>query len=76
MWAFSDEAVRRSDRNGQLDSDKFNAPDGIVGPYREREGSVYTVREVWAPIQFRQLLIVQGMHRTSCCRSLQKQRPG
>lgn len=26
MWAFSDEAVRRSDRNGQLDSDKFNAP--------------------------------------------------
>ena len=57
MWAFSDEAVRRSDRNGQLDSDKFNAPDGIVGPYREREGSVYTVREVWAPIQFRQLYI-------------------
>ena len=35
MWAFSDEAVRRSDHNGQLDSDKFNAPDGIVGPYRE-----------------------------------------
>ena len=40
-----------------MDSDKFNAPDGIVGPYREREGSVYTVREVWAPIQFRQLYI-------------------
>lgn len=57
MWAFSDEAVRRTDRGGQLDSDRFNAPDGIVGPYREREGSVYTVREVWAPIQFRQLYI-------------------
>lgn len=57
MWAFSDEAVRRTDRNGQLDSETFNAPDGIVGPYREREGSVYTVREVWSPIQFRQLYI-------------------
>ena len=57
MWAFSDEAVRRTDQGGRLDSDRFNAPDGIVGPYREREGSVYTVREVWAPIQFRQLYI-------------------
>ena len=57
MWAFSDEAVRRTDQVGRLDSDRFNAPDGIVGPYREREGSVYTVREVWAPIQFRQLYI-------------------
>lgn len=57
MWAFSDEAVRRVDQGGRLDSETFNAPDGIVGPYREREGSVYTVREVWAPIQFRQLYI-------------------
>lgn len=57
MWAFSDEAVRRADQGGRLDSERFNAPDGIVGPYREREGSVYTVREVWAPIQFRQLYI-------------------
>jgi hypothetical protein len=26
------------------------APDGIVGPYREREGSFYTVKELWSPI--------------------------
>ena len=57
MWAFSDEAVRRSDRNGLLDSDGYNAPDGILGPYREKEGSFYTVREVWSPIQIKKMMI-------------------
>lgn len=56
-WAFADEAVRRSDRNGQLDSDGFNAPDGILGPYREKEGSFYTIREVWSPVQIRKFMI-------------------
>lgn len=57
MWDFSDNAVRRSDKNGILDSDGSNGADGILGPYREKEGSYYTVREVWAPIQFEQLFI-------------------
>ncbi|MFA9370196.1 MAG: glycoside hydrolase family 2 TIM barrel-domain containing protein [Labilibaculum antarcticum] len=57
MWSFADNAVKRTDKNGILDSDDFRAPDGIVGPYREKEGSVFTVREVWAPIQFKQLYI-------------------
>ncbi|GAF02106.1 evolved beta-galactosidase subunit alpha [Saccharicrinis fermentans DSM 9555 = JCM 21142] len=57
MWAFNDCAVKRTDKNGILDSDDYRAPDGIVGPYREKEGSVFTVREVWAPIQFKQLYI-------------------
>ena len=26
------------------------APDGIVGPYREREASFYTVKQLWSPI--------------------------
>ena len=26
------------------------APDGLVGPYREREASFATVREVWSPV--------------------------
>ena len=25
------------------------APDGILGPYRQKEGSFYTVREIWSP---------------------------
>lgn len=57
MWDFSDNAVKRVDLNGQLDSDGSNGADGIVGPYREKEGSVYTVRDIWAPIQFDKIFI-------------------
>ncbi|MBN2609988.1 MAG: glycoside hydrolase family 2 [Bacteroidales bacterium] len=52
LWVFSDEAVVRTDRNGELDSDGNHAADGILGPYREKEGSFFTVKEVWSPIWF------------------------
>jgi hypothetical protein len=54
MWAMLDEAVLRSDWKGTMkfDSKGSLAADGILGPHREREGSYYTVKEVWAPIQF------------------------
>lgn len=54
MWAMLDEAVKRSDWTGEakFDSKGSLAADGILGPHREREGSYYTVKEVWAPIQF------------------------
>ncbi len=52
LWDFSDEGVVRTDKNGQIDTDGNHAADGIVGPYREKEGSYYTVKEVWAPIRF------------------------
>ncbi|MBZ4041146.1 glycoside hydrolase family 2 protein [Flavobacterium hibisci] len=54
MWAMLDEAVFRSDWKGdtKFDSKGSLAADGILGPHREREGSYYTVKEVWAPIQF------------------------
>ena len=57
LWTFMDEAVARSDKGGILDSDGPNGPDGIVGPKREKEGSFYTGREVWAPIQFKNMFI-------------------
>jgi len=50
MWAFLDEAVVRTDKNGWLDTDGNHAPDGIVGPHREKEGSFYTVKEIWSPV--------------------------
>ena len=37
IWVFCDEAPKRSDKGGILDSDKSNAPDGVVGPRREKE---------------------------------------
>jgi hypothetical protein len=50
IWAFLDEDVVRTDKDGQLDSDGDHAPDGIVGPYREKEGSYYAIKEIWCPV--------------------------
>ena len=50
IWAFLDEDVKRTDKGGILDSQGNMAPDGIVGPYREREASFYTVKQLWSPI--------------------------
>jgi hypothetical protein len=52
LWDFSDQGVVRTDHKGELDTDGDHAADGILGPYREKEGSYYTVKEVWAPIFF------------------------
>ncbi len=57
IWAFCDEAPKRTDRGGSLDSDGSNAPDGVVGPRREKEGSYYAIREQWSPVQLQPLLI-------------------
>ncbi|MDE6341022.1 MAG: beta-galactosidase [Muribaculaceae bacterium] len=64
IWAFVDEAIARTDRNGQLDSDGSNGCDGIVGPYREKEGSFFTIRDVWAPVQFKPLNITPSFDGT------------
>jgi len=50
IWAFLDEDVVRTDKGNILDSDGDHAPDGIVGPYREKEGSYYAIKEIWCPI--------------------------
>jgi hypothetical protein len=50
-WAFLDEAVKRTDENGRLDSHGNNAPDGILGPHREKKGSFYTIKEIWCPMR-------------------------
>ncbi len=52
LWVFADEGVVRTDRNGEIDTDGNHAPDGIVGPFHEKEGSFYTIREIWAPVFF------------------------
>jgi hypothetical protein len=50
IWSFVDEDVKRADKGGILDSQGNMAPDGILGPYREREASFYTVKQLWSPI--------------------------
>jgi hypothetical protein len=53
IWVLEDDAVKRPD-TGKMDTAGNQAPDGIVGPYREREGSYYTIRDMWSPIVIRE----------------------
>ena len=53
IWALLDEGVVRTDQNGRVDVNGNRAPDGLVGPHREHEGSFNTVREIWCPVQVR-----------------------
>ncbi|HEX8324537.1 MAG TPA: glycoside hydrolase family 2 TIM barrel-domain containing protein [Tepidisphaeraceae bacterium] len=50
FWVFADEGMVRPDSKF-LDLAGNAAPDGVVGPYREKEASFYTVREIWSPVQ-------------------------
>jgi hypothetical protein len=51
LWVFADEAVVRTDKNGELDTDGDHGPDGIVGPYHEKEGSYNAIKEIWCPVK-------------------------
>lgn len=52
LWVFADEGIARTDRKGQLDLDGNHAPDGILGPYMEKEASFYSIKKIWSPIYF------------------------
>ncbi|GGB00110.1 glycoside hydrolase family 2 protein [Puia dinghuensis] len=64
LWDFSDEAVVRTDRNGELDTDKDHGPDGILGPYREKEGSFFAVKEIWSPVHIQRKEITPAFDGT------------
>ena len=49
FWVLFDEGIRRPD--GTIDCAGNQAPDGIVGPYRQREASFYAIQQLWSPIQ-------------------------
>ena len=51
FWVWSDEGVVRTDQHGRIDNAGNQAPDGMVGPHRELEGSYFTVKEIWSPVQ-------------------------
>jgi beta-galactosidase/beta-glucuronidase len=50
IWALLDEAIIRTDKNNIYDTNGNNAPDGIVGPHREKEASYFTIKEIWSPV--------------------------
>ena len=51
IWAFCDEGIARADRGGAIDVMGNSAPDGILGPYREKEGSFAAIKDIWSPVQ-------------------------
>ncbi len=51
IWAFCDEGLKRDDFGGAIDIVGDAAPDGILGPYREKEASYDTVRALYSPVQ-------------------------
>ncbi len=79
VWVFRDEGVLRPD-TGQIDLRGNRAPDGIVGPFGEKEGSFYTLKELWSPVgveereileNFDGVLTIENRHSftdTAACR--------
>ena len=51
IWAMLDEGVVRTDLNNIIDVNGLNAPDGVLGPHREKEGSFYAIREIFSPVK-------------------------
>jgi hypothetical protein len=51
FWVFCDDGVVRTDKGGIVDNSGNYGPDGIMGPRREKEGSYYTIKEIWSPVQ-------------------------
>lgn len=51
LWVLADEGVKRVDMNGYIDNQGNWGADGIVGPHFEKEGSYYTIKEIWSPVQ-------------------------
>ena len=51
LWVLGDEGIVRTDLNGVIDANRVNAPDGLVGPHREKEGSYYAIRDIYNPVK-------------------------
>ncbi|TCC90196.1 glycoside hydrolase family 2 [Pedobacter frigiditerrae] len=51
IWDLADEGIVRTDQNNIIDVNGVNAPDGLVGPHREKEGSAYAIREIYSPVK-------------------------
>ncbi|HEU4778722.1 MAG TPA: glycoside hydrolase family 2 TIM barrel-domain containing protein [Steroidobacteraceae bacterium] len=64
FWVFADEGIERTDQKGRIDNVGNAAPDGIVGANHEKEGSFFAVKEIWSPVELRDLVLDDGRLRT------------
>ena len=51
LWVLADEGVKRVDMDGFIDNQGNFGADGIVGLHHEKEGSYYTIKQLWSPVQ-------------------------
>lgn len=51
LWALVDEGIVRRDMGNRMDVNGVNAPDGTLGPFREKEGSFFAMREIFSPVK-------------------------
>ena len=51
LWVLAYEGVKRVDMDGFIDNQGNFGADGIVGPHHEKEGSYYTIKQLWSPVQ-------------------------
>jgi beta-galactosidase/beta-glucuronidase len=64
LWALADEGVVRVDQNGKIDNQGNYGADGIVGPHHEKEGSFYTVKQIWSPLQIMNTILPEDFDGT------------
>ncbi|SMC39557.1 glycoside hydrolase family 2 protein [Pedobacter africanus] len=60
LWDFADQGVVRTDKNNIIDADGNRGADGIVGPFHEKEGSFFTIKEIWSPVFFERREMTAG----------------
>ena len=60
LWDLADEGVVRTDRDGVIDCVGNFGADGIVGPHFEKEGSYYTIKQIWCPVQIDSMVKANG----------------
>lgn len=60
LWVYADEGIVRRDLKDSIDTHGNNAPDGILGPFHEKEGSYYTIKEIWSPVHFKNMQITNS----------------
>jgi Glycosyl hydrolases family 2, TIM barrel domain/Glycosyl hydrolases family 2, sugar binding domain/Glycosyl hydrolases family 2/Beta galactosidase small chain len=60
IWVFADGGIKRVDKDTTMDTANDSAPDGILGPHREKEGSFYTIKELWSPVVIDRKMIPPG----------------
>ncbi len=50
LWALLDEGIVRTDLGCIIDVNGVNAPDGVLGPHREKEGSFNAIKQIFSPV--------------------------